>query len=440
MPARLVVLVSVLVVLVAIALIVARPRHQIAPVALALVLFASSWDVSEWIPFARVDFPAMAFGLAGMAALVWMKRGGWAVAGVLFALSVLTKQTMLAAPAAALVALLWCGRWREGALMTAAALVPWGLVTLAMQIGTGGEYFRHTVTYNANVFHWGDLATWAAHLVTFGKWKLWATAASLLILLLAYLLPSSDDSETTLLDNARLVIPMSVAYLILSSFSALGIAKVGSAPNYLLELQAALAMVIALAFGVVSSSLQNAWLSRAGGVVLLLLISFHWVAIALWPAIRFEDGSSAARTGFYNRGPRAQDLDIATRVQMRVGEANEPVLCEEPIFQILEGKKLWFEPFIMTQLAKEGRWDESKFVDMLRNGHFALLVLNSDIRNEDQYFPAFTPAMRAAIREAYEFEQVIDGRYWVFVPKQPISPPSREVIAGREERRKKYKV
>src|SRR5690606_258635 len=130
-----------------------------------VVLFASSWDVSEWLPFVRVDFTAMAFGLGGMVALVWMKRGGWAVAGLCFALSVLTKQTMLAAPMAALIGLLWCGRWRDGILMTAAALVPWTCVTVAFQISTGGEYLRHTVVYNANVFHWGDLLTWLKHLM-----------------------------------------------------------------------------------------------------------------------------------------------------------------------------------------------------------------------------------------------------------------------------------
>src|SRR5690606_23678060 len=188
-------------------------------------------------------------------------------------------------------------------------------------------------------------------------------------------------------------------------------------PNYLLELHAACALVIALAIGEVARGLRHAWVTHTAGVVMVLLVSVHWIALALWPAVNFGDGTSAAKTGFYNRAPGDQARELATRVQVRVSDSNGPVVCEEPIFQILEGRQLWFEPFIMTQLANEGRWDESNFVGQLRAAHFSLLVLNSDIRNEDQYFPAFTPAMREAIRDAYEFERVIGGRYWVFVPR-----------------------
>jgi len=425
-PGRVLVLLSALIVIASLGFIVARSSKQIMPVALAVVLFASSWEVNEWLPFVRVDFPAMAFGLAAMAALVWMKRGGWAVAGVLFALSVLTKQTMLAAPAAALLGLLWCGRWREGALMTAAAIVPWGLVTLVMQVVTGGEYFRHTVIYNVNVFHWGDLLTWWNHLLTFSLWKLVATLAALLVLLAAYLLPRQSESAESRASGARLVIPMSVAYLAFSTLSALGIAKVGSAPNYLLELHAACAMVIAIGIGEIARGALRPKATAPMGIVLIALVSFHWIAIALWPAVQFGDGTSAARTGFYNRAPGVQDRELGTFVRMRVADTRGHILCEEPIFQILEGRELWFEPFIMTQLAKEQHWDEGDFVEMLRDGHFALLVLARDVRDEDQHFPAFTPAMRRAIREAYEFEQVMGGRYWIFVPKRDDS--EREVI------------
>ncbi len=414
MPGRLLVLLSALVVVAAIAMIVARARVHPLNVALAAVLFASSWDVSEWLPFARVDFPAMAFGLGGMAALVWTRKGGWAVAGVLFALSVLTKQTMLAAPAAALAALLWQRQWREGALMTATALVAWGSVTLAFQAATGGEYLRHTVLYNANVFHWGDLWIWWNHLLMYGMWKMLAAIVGLFVLLLACLFPANDAEKVSLDAATRLVAPMCIAYLAFATLSALGIAKIGSAPNYLLELQAAMALVIALGIG---RQMRHAWMTKGSGIAMVLLVSLHWIMLALWPVVTFDDGSSAARTGLYHRAPRAWEREMATRAHMRVADADDPVLCEESIFQILEGRPLWFEPFIMTQLAKEGHWDESTFVEQLRAAHFSLLVLSKDIRNEDDYFPSFTPAMRAAIREAYEFEQVIGGRYWVFVPR-----------------------
>jgi hypothetical protein len=433
LPGRLIVLLSAIVILAALAMLVIRARQFIMPAALAVVLFASSWDVSEWLPFVRVDFTAMAFGLGGMVALVWMKRGGWAVAGLCFALSVLTKQTMLAAPMAALIGLLWCGRWRDGILMTAAALVPWTCVTVAFQISTGGEYLRHTVVYNANVFHWGDLLTWLKHLMKFNLWKMFAAAVAIVVLLLAYLFPSQREGDKPTEASSRLAIPMCVSYLILSAISALGIAKVGSAPNYLLELQAGFSLVIALALGEILAGLRHAWTTKTGGVAVVALVSLHWIAIALWPAETFEDGTSIAKTGFYNRTPGEQALELATRVRMRVADAPAaPVLCEEPIFQILERRPLWFEPFIMTQLAKEGHWDETPFVEMLRNGHFALLILNQDIRNEDQYFPAFSPAMRAAIREAYDFERVIGGRYWVFVPKREEVVPETDGVIVNE--------
>ncbi len=53
---------------------------------------------------------------------------------------------------------------------------------------------------------------------------------------------------------------------------------------------------------------------------------------------------------------------------------------DDPGIVALAGKATPYDdPFTMTALAGQGRWDESAFRDMLRTGKFGLLVLSCNV-------------------------------------------------------------
>ena len=61
------------------------------------------------------------------------------------------------------------------------------------------------------------------------------------------------------------------------------------------------------------------------------------------------------------------------------------------------------DPFTMTALAESGRWDESTFRQMLREGQFSLLVLSCNVIEAPQSCRSDTlsPGMKDAIRDGY---------------------------------------
>ena len=83
-----------------------------------------------------------------------------------------------------------------------------------------------------------------------------------------------------------------------------------------------------------------------------------------------------------------------------VREYPDPILCEQPIFLLLAGRRILFQPFIMSQLVREGKWNQAKFLEDVRRGKFSLIVTGQDVGQEG-YFWQYTPEMRQAIMEKY---------------------------------------
>jgi len=94
-------------------------------------------------------------------------------------------------------------------------------------------------------------------------------------------------------------------------------------------------------------------------------------------------------------------LQRGHHVRRLVREHPGPVLSEDPIHGILEGRQPEFQNFIMTQLAAEKKWDETAFVRRAASREFSLVVTHQDIRDENQVFDRWSPALRRALRENY---------------------------------------
>ena len=347
-------------------------KDRIAAMAAGLTFPAVPYVV-RWSSVGRVDLLGLALSWAGLFAVVrWPgRRRAVIAASVLFVAAVLTRQTyVLAAPLTAFVWLLVQGH-RRRALELAGVSCGLGLASFAaLNVATDGGFFLHTVTANINDFRWER--------VSFNA--LGALLACPLLLLggLAFLSKGPRDGAWW----------VSGPYLALSVPSALLVGKVGSDVNYLLELSAALCLV---------AGALVAWQRERPRVRALIigLLAVQVLALAQ---------SSLVPSGL-------QDYVIDQEPEVRqlsriVAEAEGPVLTDEHMGLLpLNGKKIQLQPFEMTQLSRDGSWDQARAVQSIRDERYAVIMMweppfASDIKQD-----RWTNEMLAAVDGHYEPEQ-----------------------------------
>ena len=415
-------------------LIAALRTRRLLPALLGPLLFLGTFEIYQWSAYVRVDLPALALTLAGLLAFAQIRgRWGAALAGVLFCAAVYTRQTAVIAPAACALVLLANDRRRLAWLLTPPLLLGLGILA-ALQIETRGEFWRHVVTYNANTLDWGRLRAVLRHEVWFFyRWWIIAAGAGLIGCAGAMLLargkeekeaqaaesaPMPEDYVELTLDageeagadgaaagrgtgdHARGVF---LVYAVLAVLSTVTAAKIGAAVNYFLEPLAAGAIGVPLLLSRLWSAAEErgegqpaarrgerAWAGMCLIAVLGLMgVHWRWLSHERAPQL-----FSSPSPGNYDRVAAGE---IAGFVRGMPGE----VYSEEPIFTLMARKEVVLQPFIMSQLAREGRWDQAGFVAMLRGGRFAALVVTEDLLREDGEFERYTAEMAAAIRERY---------------------------------------
>lgn len=344
------------------------------------LLFLSSPWVASWSTLYRPDLLA----LGGTAAGLVVAQRGWGDRGIylsipLFLLAGLTKQSFVAAPAAVLLALARedpARAWRWGAAALAAAAGALAVLCAA----TGGHALFHLFGSIPWQFSGAALRN--------GLYSALQVHPGLLALGAIGFLARPKGCGGKLLD----------AYFLLAGLGCLNAGYVGSSVNYFLEVLAAASVFAGLAF----ARFEEAAELRAGGRVAA------WVLASLQLVAGFHP---PARTPYRLSPPHAE------RIARRVREAPGPVITEDPAWAVVEGKPLVYSAWAMSRLARKGAWDERPFVEDLRRGRFRLIVLNGDV--EGSYAgggDAFTPAMSAAVREAYRLAERIEFVH-LYVPK-----------------------
>jgi hypothetical protein len=350
-------------------------------------------------------------------------KRGLMLAALIFTVAFFTKQTQIVAPASLVAGLLWRRRINDAGLFCLVLAVCSALVFGLLTAFTSGRFFLHTVAWNVNVMEWPSLERWLNHLWFWGRFKLLALVLLGIGALVAGRLVKRPEG-TGPADRGDVVLPALGFYLGLSFLSLFSLAKAGSAPNYLLEFHAAFALFAVFAldrvFGVLSQEAGAiAGRSRtvlkgiAGAAVLLLTLHAAENTLALGGG----DGGEFlfGRGAYYQQGPSRADSELQAYVQLAVNDAPGDVLAEWPIFTILAGKPVLYQPFIMAQLAREGRWDQSEFVRELATAdRFGLIVTRNDLSG-DGPFPGFTEEMRTAILAHYELRATI-GPWHLYYP------------------------
>jgi hypothetical protein len=343
-------------------------------------LFLAVPYVLHWTVLNRVDALALAFSVLGAAvATGWPRRtAALALAALLCALAVFTRQT--AALAAPLAIALYV--WGQGGLWRAIVFGLWfgvllsGGFALLLVLSEGGAYF-HLFTANINRFN--------ALLPVVYAFEMARHFPLLLGLALGFVLFGWYGFGRGGQPLPRTGWLFAVPYLLGGLVVALTIAKVGSDVNYLFEWSAALCV----AAGAVVAWLRRAPLVRAVGLLALAVqvAALHALSESRYvPIVQQRTAQRAEADQLYDRIAQTPGRVIAD-------EANGLLL--------LAGQRLWLQPFEYSELARAGVWNQTPLLIDLAQGTFPVVILYNPVLNPDLRFERWTDDMLRIINERY---------------------------------------
>jgi hypothetical protein len=347
-----------------------------------------------------VAFGAPPGGRAGRAPLLLL-------GAVFFALAFCTKQTALAGPAAAALYLL--GRnWRDGlkwcAAMLALVAVPFALLDLA----TGHWFYLKMVVYHSLPYSWRTLTRLLHFALWDESWPLLLVAAAFSV---ALLLRFARGITGRGADGAPALIPL----FFLTSVATLPTGGVvGADTNHLLMTAlascAAAGAFMAWALTEATPARLTDYLAPLG----LILLAGYVVFTSAPSTVGYGPDLAYPSPG--------EQEQLRAIVQYMRTTPGDPFYSDDPGMVALAGKQTLFDdPFTMTALALQGRWDETAYRAMFREGGFVRLVLSCDVpgtlAREDAVkqgkslevarpcrADTYTPGVLDAIKGGYEVE------------------------------------
>jgi hypothetical protein len=379
----------------------------------ALMTF-SLVPIQIWSLLMRVDMPSFAFGFAGFyfgLRAITQPRAVY-LSALFFVAAIYTKQTAVAAPAAAFLVLLavrprtaWAG---------IIATIAGGLVVLAtLSWLTQGEFMRHLVLYNINRFAIGGLdevvRTFRSHILYI------AIALAGLLSVLGDLRPLGLHRrsgwkhlcERLGTSPGLAARTMLLLYGLFASIMLLMTMKSGASYNYMIEWCCVMLLFAGLALSRTASLAADGSAAGASKGLLLVLP----VAALLQAQMLF--GISAARCN--SQVAKSRELN---RLAALVRAAPGPVISDDMVTIMRGGKDVIWEPAIFAELINIGRWDERPLLARIKARKFAFFI--TDGKPGDPIFDdRYSPAIARAIRTTYPVERLLAGRHVRF-PAGPL--------------------
>jgi len=352
---------------------------------LAVGCFLWLRPVRAWTALARADMLAIALAIGGLVVITMARpRSRW-LAVPLFVLAFFTKQTMVAAPAAAYLYLWLKGERKQAGTLFLAHVAAIALIFALLQWWTNGHFWANVVTANQNEWLWSVARYFIRKALS--DWPV------VLGLALAGMFAWLGDRRVRGL----------ALYFLISTLVAMTIGKVGSWWNYAIEATAAGMILLGLVWAVARPSLR---LPRLGNARTLIACLMLFQLAALWwrPVL-------GADPAYHNRTADARLEQIVVSETGEVLSENMGVLAKND-------RKVWLQPLVTTQISKADVWDQSGVLEMLRNKFFSLIILSglpNQLRSEDTN-EMWTKKELQAMAENYQFWQNV-GPWYLLRPK-----------------------
>jgi hypothetical protein len=362
---------------------------------------------APWTAVYRVDTLALALSVASIALLDG--GAGWRrllLSATLAGLAVLTKQTYLAAAAAGTIYLVRSNR-SKGFVFGAATLTVVAAVCAGLELSTTA-FLSNTVSANQNPISYANFIRHIDILLRF--------QAGPLAVVFIYLI-------IRVIDEKRFGNDLLCTYWMFTTFSVLGMLKIGSSFNYWMELAASTSILSTI---IIWRTFQNNFKQASLDARLLPGLPVLIMVAVATPIV----GESALHYGFLRFRPWPAcptAVPVTSCMQTRENDAIfDGVLARvraEPLdvmtgFQVdvvsLSGKRIVFEPAIFTILYSQGYWDASPFVRYICGGNVGLLVINHDLEAPPDSISGvveWPEPVLAALRQVMVLEQSQNGRF-----------------------------
>jgi hypothetical protein len=350
------------------------------------------WPVVFWSPYLRVDMLALMLSCLGLLLAGRSFRRPWLLypAVLCFVLAVYTKQTSITAPLAVLPVVFMANRRLTFKAFGLGLLV--GLLALLALIEmTHGGFIRHLVLYNLNRFSL-SLAIWSIYEETLPH-------ALFFLMALAGLIAGWREHAARRATPEASLMAMLTLYLVLTSFTLIGLGKTGGAQNYFIEWMCVWSVLIGI--------LAAASLQRIIGADVSLPERWYVPALLVPSALLLQ--VAALPSGFDFGGDNPQQMSERAAIVTMIRNAPSPVLSDDMVLLLKAGQTVPWEPSIFAELASTGRWDETPFVDMIAHHAFAFVITEAN-PGDLIYDTRFTPAVDAAIRQSYPRIEHLGGR------------------------------
>lgn len=331
----------------------------------------------EWLPLLRVDLWAVFLTLLGLYVLRAYPRH-WLIAAIIFSLSLLTKHTTVAAPAACFLEFTFERKWRTAFAFSG---VTAGTVAVGVWLASlrGFPVFHLLMTHPDpyNLIRW---------FVAFSIAAGWACLV-LAIIIYGSAFHFRPKSETRL----------AWMYFGLCCVTGLTAGKLGSNTNHFLEWTAAACILGALALNHVLEIRDP------------LADSFVVALTVLCLCLTFLPQSELAHSQEKAECPQAYAF-----VRSFPGER---VLSEDVSSVLLSGKPvLVSNPFVATQLGSSVPWSQGSMETLASERYFDLILFGNDPHVSGRW----SPALKDAVAQNYKLERQFQCSPFLasaFVPK-----------------------
>lgn len=382
-------------------LIVLELRRTTDSLSVALtfaLMFLSVPNIQEWAWLLRVDLPGIVFTAAGLVLFSrYLDRGQPATVlpGLLFAVGLLVKLTLVAAPAACFFALLARRRFRDSAKLTGVTVAGFGLVMAVFAAITRGAVLTDVFLSHPDPFSFRVFTQGLTQMLVM-SWPLVALA----VIAIAH-------------DVARRRFFPSILWLLFATATAVTAGKLGSNQNHFLEWNAALCLAAGLGLNklITLESRPLALLATAAAIASVTIVS--------------------SRQPHYLDNRSLEGGCPAAYAWVRT-QAGPNLLSENVGALVLGNKKVWVSnPFVLAQLVEHAGWSDADLVLMVRQRRFDAILTRLDYpayaEYREQGAERFSPAVIRAIAENYQATTGFDCRDMVILykPKDPAAIQSK---------------
>lgn len=362
----------------------------------SLFFFASTFVflTTAWY---REDTLGLLFSLTGVFFIIKHAKDKAVYLSIpFFLLAVFTKQSYLLAPVVSIIYLIFKDK-RLGLKIGGLFIIIGASIFIILNHLTSGQFYLQTISYQSFapvlqlvVQRYGDFLS--GHLIIF---------------CLAFIL-----ATYTLLQRKWKLLSL---YFFAAAIAAVTVGRPGASSYYFLELIAVCSILAGLAYHRFYPQIKKG--SLAGFFISVLLLT---------------------QLTIFSHGPYdhlAKDLKTNEQISSLIQSTSGQVLTEDAGQALLNGKNLYIEWFMATQLNMQGKWDQSTFIDELQSKKYSLIILKNDarirynlltlkgseklkvIQQRISYNQRYSAKMLSAIITNYHLTGEV-GEYYIYKPNQ----------------------